>query len=225
MRKARLHLMVLAGMALAGALYAAPIAVENPSFETPVLAEGAYDQYSAGQTKYGWTQSGGAATTYSYIVHPGVGFDYLPLPVPDGVNTMVMRRSGTGIQQSQTLGTVAAGEYTVDISVAGLNTVAVANYAVCIYDLTDAAYIGGVTDSQDWVDTYGLDLGSSAVTGSWTGLSFNITAPAGHDLMLAFAPVTDGFVAFDDISITPEPATMGLLVFGGVLALYRRRHA
>lgn len=217
MKKTTLCLMVLVGavlVACAGVTYAD---IVNPSFETPVLtdtASGFFEKYADKETKYGWTQDGGdGVDTFSYIGLPGTYLSQVATP-PDGDNVLVFRRSGgVAVQQSQTLAPLAAGDYTVSGYISGLTGLDCSEYIMMVYDVTSSTWLGGVSDNATWISNYGLVEGASAAAGSWTKVSCNVAAPAGDTLMVVMAPVTDGFIAFDNLSMAPVPEPSSIVLF------------
>ena len=126
---------MLAISGMASVAKAAPVVVENPGFEDPVLANGGS---SDGVPGWGETEAG---TTASVIVNPTNDIN--------AFDANVYRSNGSAL--SQAVGTVEAGIYTLSVEIGGRPAAAFGTYTVELVatDGTTATSIGAVTSAAN----------------------------------------------------------------------------
>lgn len=209
MLRAGLGVMVLTGMV--GVAMATPIAITNPSFENPALDDGGFTT-----TAPGWTLSGGAGGT----LDPD---SFYQDNAYDGENVLWLNG---GITASQTLAdSVMAGTYTLDVWVSHRNR-DIGELGPNPYDIqllvngtpvtatSKTLPVTVYTHSQLATATFEFADGDPLIGGTLgIRLTNDATLPAPRQQH------------YDAVSLTyvPEPATLSLLVLGGLALLRRRR--
>ena len=201
---------LIVGVFLLGTAHADNIAINNPSFESPVQVAGVYNEGSVD----GWTLKGNDGGVW----YPVTG-SYFTGPVPDGNQILYL----DGGSVSQTLSSVLTGgdTYTLSIDVGHRSDGSWSS------DYTIALLAGSIT----LVSGGGFDPGA----GLWGAYTLSYTATAGSpslgqslavELSLNSGSQTD----FDNVTLSaaaaPVPLPSAFLLFGpglvGLAAIRRR---
>jgi hypothetical protein len=177
-------------------------ALVNPSFEDPSAAGG-----DINLAPTGWTASGGAVWTSADTTNfaPVDGLQYVSL--------------GNGTTLYQFTDIVAQAGTTYTASVYGLCDRAVGGNNVFLTLLAGT----GISDYSVVAQT-----AAHSDTFTWVQLtaSFTCTAEDAGKNMAVYLNGGAGswcWQQYDDVTLTPEPATMGLLAVGGLGVLFRRK--
>jgi hypothetical protein len=186
---------------------AAPITVQNFSFESPALeGPGSYNTSISN-----WTISGNAG-----VYRPAVGTEVNS--VPDGVQVAYILGSGS-ISQDLGVAALLGQSYQLDVYVGTQINFTGANYTI---QLLDGVLVIG---SQSGVLPTASTFGNVSVTGLGTGagnLGVRLIAN-GQQPLFDNVRVQSADLA-PDVSAVPEPATLGTLALGlGALARRKRR--
>ncbi|MBN1555373.1 MAG: PEP-CTERM sorting domain-containing protein [Phycisphaerae bacterium] len=194
--KLRTGLLLTAVLGLAVA--PAGAALVNPSFETPVIPEG---QVELNAVPTGWTIAG--STPYlSKVVTP-----------PDQDQYVDMAK-GSALYQISDMVMETGVTYTASI------------YAKCDREISgDNVYLGIVAGDYTTVVASTTDHSD---TDTWVLLTTSYTCTEEYNGQLAGVRLGQNTAAwcwqgYDMATLTPEPATMGLLAVGGLATLFRRK--
>ena len=94
------------------------------------------------------------------------------------------------------------------------------------YGASNSTGTATLTGSSTFAFFLGADVGTHTLADLQAGLVSGITANTPVAIWIGLTNRADGATASADISsvtVVPEPATMGLLILGGLAALARRR--
>jgi len=208
---------VMASVAVLGVMAVTGLARGN------MLTNGGFDDN--GGSIDGWQVTGGNVTTNLHTTHTNP-LGWVTNPV-DGTHFV-----GHGINTSNSYGAlyqtvaVASGvEVTVDFSWKTLWNLAAEPAYVAINNTSSAPSISGnffkgLESSCEYVDSY------TGAMSSWAHVSETFDS-AGYITVSVFttdngASSSAAYTAFDAVSVTPEPATIGLLCVGAAGMLKRR---
>ena len=202
------------------AVVSAAFFAASSAFATPIVQNGGFESNAAAYTTWpgyngqagnpaaidDWTQAGGGAGINP--VNPTSQFD-TPFGPGNGLVLDVdhfafMQGAGTSLSQMIT-GLTPGVTYTV---------------------YYDDATRGGNTGQLQATLQNGTNV-TNPSNAVWTheSLTFVANAASGTFTFLNTSPAGDNTVDIDQVSITPEPASLGLLGFGAVGLLARRRRA
>jgi hypothetical protein len=208
-------------LAWTGTSQAALITLTNAGFEANSVPDGdgthqldGWSIYGSGDPNAG-TQNPSVAQIPSEA-HGGVNAAYANDPIEYG-GPMAVRQTTAATWQANTVYTLTVYiARRMDLPPEGSST------GQAEFQLRDADDDAAVT-----IDTYDL-----SGNGAWNLYTLQYTtsdsdACLGHLIAVQFRTVSGTQLSYDDISLdataVPEPATMSLLLFGGGLALARRR--
>lgn len=140
----------------------------------------------------------------------------------------VVNAAATAHEGSQYLTTVGPGNFEIaknsDLSLPNTTY----TMTIWVYPSLDCSDTYIQIGMQGWDNISGYSVGSaSLVKGQWNPIQATFTTGSSG---MTFQPhayvwgLSSGSLAFDDITVVPEPATLGILVLGG-LGLLRRKKA
>ncbi len=203
----RLHLLASSALALAAAPAFAANIVVNPSFEDPVVVQSGFTTFFAGSTAItGWTVTAPAANLGIDLVNaPNTGSALWAYDANQSIDLAGSPGRG-GIEQ--TLTTIAGQQYTLAFALSS----------------NAGPHTNGV--SIFWDGNF-VSTESSPAFGTWTVLSFSVTATTTSTL-LSFVGNLDGLAGtlLDAVSVDAVPAPgAGALALLGLAAMNRRRRA
>lgn len=191
--------------ALAAAPALAANIVVNPSFEDPIVVQSGFTTYSAGSTAItGWTVTAPAANLGVDLVNAPNASSALWAYDADQSIDLAGTPGRGGIEQALT--TIANQSYTLSFALSS----------------NGGPYANGV--SIFW-DGNLVSTESSPAFGTWTVVSFNVTATTTSTL-LSFVGNIDGFAGtlLDAVSVDAVPAPgAGALALLELAAMSRRR--
>lgn len=226
---------------LAATVGAQATIVTNGSFEDPAFDAGTGFVY---QVPTGWTNAPGATILDGcdpnpIIHHPSVSGLYPAAADGTAVLGLEMQMhiptSGylycTGV--SQNLGAMEAGKTYLFSATLTSNSQGLGSFFdISFNNVEDGTTLAGITELDFNPSALGI-LQSVTATFSYTATA----ADAGDTLQLIMQTPDDRYTVSGDwglsrtgvdnviVTVTPEPATMGLLAIGGVLTLLRRKRA
>jgi hypothetical protein len=200
----------------------AALTINNPSFESDVVADGS-------------SANNGTITSWSANVIGGTGGNYgLMNPINDNtiINTGTVNGNNVAYVQSQNPGTISAtihqdiGQisqsgstpYTLTLLVGDRKDLELGNAQPTIRLLTGSSFATAVALTATSSTTPALVNHA----GNMVQWSFNYTIPASTDVWIDLTSGSlNGWVAFDNVQIVaavPEPVNVALAVFGLCLA-------
>jgi len=202
-------------LGLAGSAGAAAITVANHSFEADDLIDG----HDSGALPTGWSKSGGAAV--GYLDRNSGAYSTAILPTPDNTDGEQLAWSNFG-GFYQVLSDVLEADttYTLTVDVGDRNNTGFPGAVLRLgsgvtfaSNLLAPTVVSNTTPDANWE--------------TWQTTFTTGAAPAGLDDPLRVELVDLGGVQvlFDNVRLNavPEPATLGMLVIGGVGVLLRRK--
>ena len=185
--------------------FAAPI-VQNNSFENPALGSG----FREGNPPTSWTAVGSSGTSGGGIVTNGSA--YGNTAAPDGTQALLLKNSG-GVTQ-QLSGFTQGSSYTISFDAEVRGSTLGPNPIQVLVDGTALSINGSTT----------LSPASSSAYTAYTTAPFTAGSATPTLEFLGLA-TTDLSSFIDLVTVTPEPASLGLLGFGAFGLLARRRTA
>lgn len=223
------HSAILAALLLfTGVAQAASIAINNPGFEDPVLADGDFQWglYPGGTVVGGWTTAGGVGFGAG-IINPTVNAFSGGAPEGQNVGFLISYNSAWLIQTLST--TYQEGEtYTLTALVGDADNRDLKGFNIGLYVAGSLKSTGGAAPSPP-DDGFTLVTATVVADASMHGQPIEIRMGSGGSLLADDPDSTDFAVYFDDLQLTttavvPVPAAAWLLGGAlGLLGLMRRR--